>query len=294
MEILYLLFITISTTLISFALSILIPLRVLLTRLLRFSDSNSVDHVSFYQGVLWHGRRHPVRHSFRYFVRYALFDLDKSPNPPPDHLSADEARRIAQTAGPVFLLTIPPSVGYQENPLSVYYCYDLEDNLVNCIAEVTNTPWGERVTFAFNPNLDLVPKTFHVSPYMDMLGKWRMSTKAPGENLFLKVSVEHPEFGNYFVATLKAKKIPSSMVSDQAYFFWLMPHKVAIWIYWNAVQLWWKNVEFKQHPKYSDPNYMETVLQNQKPRCCYATDKDFADRNCEKHQFKFRAAQWPL
>lgn len=40
-----------------------------------------------------------------------------------------------------FLLTIPPSVGYEQNPLSLYYCYDSEGctvNLKKCIAEVCN------------------------------------------------------------------------------------------------------------------------------------------------------------
>ena len=37
------------------------------------------------------------------------------------------------------LLTIPPSVGYEQNPLSLYYCYDIEGStrcLKKCIAEV--------------------------------------------------------------------------------------------------------------------------------------------------------------
>lgn len=39
-----------------------------------------------------------------------------------------------------FLLTIPASVGYEQNPLSVYYCFDVDDSgshLAKCIAEVT-------------------------------------------------------------------------------------------------------------------------------------------------------------
>lgn len=34
------------------------------------------------------------------------------------------------------------------------------------LVQVTNTPWGERVTFLFNPNSDLVAKPLHVSPFM--------------------------------------------------------------------------------------------------------------------------------
>lgn len=35
------------------------------------------------------------------------------------------------------------------NPISVYYCHDEAGALERCIAEVTNTPWGARVTFCF-------------------------------------------------------------------------------------------------------------------------------------------------
>ncbi|KAL3720468.1 hypothetical protein ACJRO7_005307, partial [Eucalyptus globulus] len=56
----------------------------------------------------------------------ALIDLDRAPCAPPGQLSADEARQFADTSGPIFLLTIPPSVGYEQNPSSLYYCYDLE------------------------------------------------------------------------------------------------------------------------------------------------------------------------
>lgn len=38
--------------------------------------------------------------------------------------------------------------------------------------QVTNTPWGERVTFVFNPEGDVSPKALHVSPFMDMQNTW--------------------------------------------------------------------------------------------------------------------------
>ncbi|XP_068494013.1 uncharacterized protein [Phaseolus vulgaris] len=48
--------------------------------------------------------------------------------------------------------------------------------------------------------------------------------------------VHHPKHGNYFTATLKAKKLRSSPELDHAIFFWLMPHKVAVWIYWHLTK----------------------------------------------------------
>lgn len=43
-----------------------------------------------------------------------------------------------------FLLTIPQSVGYEQNPLTVYYCYDVEGSsqcLKQCIAEVSDSDY---------------------------------------------------------------------------------------------------------------------------------------------------------
>jgi len=67
-----------------------------------------------------------------------------------------------------------------------------------------------------------------------MLGSWNIKASDPGENLTISISVHHPEHGNYFIATLKAKKLSSSPELDHAVFFWLMPHKVAVWIYWHV------------------------------------------------------------
>ncbi|KAF7803157.1 DUF1365 family protein [Senna tora] len=211
------------------------------------------------------------------------------------------------------LLTIPPSVGYEQNPLSLYYCYDVEGScrsLKKCIAEVTNTPWGERVSFIFNPHSDLVAKALHVSPFMDMLGSWNIKASDPGDNLTVAISVHHPELGNYFTATLKAKKLSSPSDSDHAVFFWLMPHKVAVWIYWHALKLWWKNVRFVQHPRYAiPPTYREEALiRDRKLQCCGSmgfsgdhkhvqqrgTDQGFSyDINSSNRWFKWRDAKWP-
>eukprot|EP01018_Ginkgo_biloba_P030873 Gb_15318 [translate_table: standard] len=221
-----------------------------------------------YEGKVWHERRRPVVHSFEYNVRYALINLD---HPPPwllpvirkHHMDADQVRSIAGTAGPVYLLTMPTSVGYEQNPLSVYYCYDAKGPatfLKTCIAEVTNTPWAERVSFIFYPNSDIVAKPLHVSPFMDMLGDWKIHARAPGESLSLTILVHHPELGNYFTANLQAKKVERSTTNPEI-FLWLMPQKVGVWIYWQAFQLWWKGVPFIQHPKYiNEKAYREQAL----------------------------------
>ncbi|XP_022886167.1 uncharacterized protein LOC111402234 [Olea europaea var. sylvestris] len=312
MELLYLFRSILSTTFTSLVLSLLLPFRHLFRRVSTASSAEDVGNSIFlYQGTVWHERRLPVHHSFRYNVRYAFIDLDRARrHVPSDHLSGEEARRAAETNGTVFLLTIPPSVGYEQNPLSVYYCYDVEGStqtLKKCIAEVTNTPWGERVLFSFNPTSDLVAKPLHVSPFMDMLGNWHMQTNDPGDNLRVVISVQHPELGNYFTASLTAKRVTSLKAGDHAQFFWLMPHKVALWIYWNALKLWWKNVLFIQHPRYQTPMYREeTLLRDKNLRCCRsfgcnelnnphveARKYDAVAETRDNHHFTWRDAKWP-
>ncbi|KAL6546372.1 hypothetical protein OROMI_022093 [Orobanche minor] len=304
MEVVYLLCSIFSTTITSFVLSLLIPFRYLICRNGTSVDSGS--SIALYEGTVWHERRRPVHHSFRYSVRYALIDLDNAPHAPPNHLSADDARRLSKTNGPVFLLTIPPSVGYEQNPLSLYYCYDVEGTtrtLGKCIAEVTNTPWGERVTFLFNPVSDFVAKPLHVSPFMDMLGVWRMRATEPADNLHVVISVQHPELGNYFTASLTAKRVTSSL-GDHSVFFWLMPHKVALWIYWHAFKLWWDDVPFIQHPRYRNPAYKEEALmRNENIQLCPLSVNNEADNLCTQGRtcniatydrcFTWRDAAWP-
>ncbi|CAH9113491.1 unnamed protein product [Cuscuta europaea] len=309
MEILYLLGSLLSTFFTSLVLSFLLPFYHIYRR---YRDPRSAgDSVSLYQGTVWHERRRPVHHSFRYSVRYALFDLEHAPHPPPDHLSAAQARTFSGTNGPVFLLTMPPSVGYEQNPLSVYYCYELEGSsklLKKCIAEVTNTPWGERVSFLFNPESDMVAKALHVSPFNDMLGSWRLKTSTPGENIFITISVSHPTLGDYFSASLVAKRVPSSTQVDHALFFWLMPHKAAFSIYWQALKLWWKGVKFVQHPRYYNPLYRrEALVRDEELHRCPAftlnsdshleakekISRSREDSSARSHCFTWRDAKWP-
>ncbi|KAL9242117.1 hypothetical protein vseg_016149 [Gypsophila vaccaria] len=302
MELIYLLGSITSNLITSFALSLLLPFQLLLRHI--FPSLASDDRaVTLYEGVVWHERRRPVHHSFLYNVRYALIDLDRAPRmvSSSSYISADAAREVAGTTGPVYLLTIPPSVGYEQNPLSVYYCYNSEDSsnrLKKCIAHVTNTPWGERVSFVFDPNSDLVAKALHVSPFMDMLGNWRINTTKPCNDLSIVISVQHPHFGEHFCATLKAKKIASSL--DHMLYFWLMPHKVAMWIYWHALKLWWKKVPFVQHPRYVSAAYREEALsRDQMLSCCFAQNCDTNDvctkdcSNVKRHRFSWTNAQWP-
>ena len=93
------------TFLTSLILSVILLIRCTVSRLFGFFPNRFDDSISLYEGTVCHERRHPLSHSFKMSVRYALIDLDRSFYVPPNHLSAKEARSIAGTKGPVYVLS---------------------------------------------------------------------------------------------------------------------------------------------------------------------------------------------
>jgi DUF1365 family protein len=77
-------------------------------------------------------------------------------------------------AGPIRLLTQLAYLGYCFNPVSFYYCFDAAgERVVTIVAEVNNTPWGERHCYVLDARggagLAFAPrKALHVSPFMPM------------------------------------------------------------------------------------------------------------------------------
>ena len=154
------------------------------------------------------------------------------------------------------LLFLPPSAGYEQNPICVYYVYDENtdgaEGLQRCIAEVTNTPWGDKVRFAFTPDGFTLPKPMHVSPLQDMEASWGLSTAVDAgkakDALRLSVHCAHPEMGHFFDARLDAR--PIAPPADVEAWAWLQPHRVTYWIYLHAASLMWRGLPFLAHPKY--------------------------------------------
>ncbi|KAK9842105.1 hypothetical protein WJX81_008576 [Elliptochloris bilobata] len=142
-------------------------------------------------------------------------------------------------------------------------CSPAAGRLQRCIAEVTNTPWGARVTFAFEPGRQAVPKAMHVSPLMDMHSTWTLRAEAPGERLALAVSAAHPELGDFFSAKLRARRDARAARNERAGLATLLrygylPQRIALWIYWQAVVLLCKGARFFPYP---DPHLSDFLLE---------------------------------
>jgi DUF1365 family protein len=228
---------------------------------------------ALYEGHIRH-RRFAVRnHEFCYPIAMAYLDLDELPTllqgrltrPRPglirfrrsDYLGdattpLDEAVRAlveerlgARPEGPIRLLTQLRSFGHCFNPVSFYYCFAPDgETLEAIVAEVTNTPWGERHAYVLPGSGDFA-KALHVSPFMPMEQRYTCRAPAPGETL--SVHIESREDGRLaFDATLGMKRRP---LTTRA----LARHPAATLrllalIYGHAVALKLKGVPVQPHP----------------------------------------------
>lgn len=245
---------------------------------------------AIYTGWVRHRRHAPAAHAFRYRLFMLYIDLKELPGLF-DRFWLWSARRPAlawfrrrdyldgesgfsldgsvralvrrekgiELRGPIRLLTHMRYFGHCFNPVSFYYCFDEQDRRIEAVvAEITNTPWGERHAYVLPVTSEAsrggalrfrFDKTFHVSPFMpmDMSYDWRMG--APGAHLGIHME-NWRDGARTFDATLnlERKPITSASLARALLRFPLMTVQVVAAIHWQALRLWIKRAPFFTHP----------------------------------------------
>ena len=161
--------------------------------------------------------------------------------------------------GPIRLLTHLSYFGYSFNPISVYYCFDRDDTRVETIvAEVSNTPWGERHCYVLSDNMNFgdgrtreftTDKKLHVSPFMDMNVTYDWLLTEPADDLVVRINNRVDE-KSFFNATLilRRQEISGLVLARMLVGFPLMTLKVVWGIHWQALKLWLKGCPVEPHP----------------------------------------------
>ena len=161
--------------------------------------------------------------------------------------------------GRISILTHLRYFGFCINPVTFYICWDPEETYPEFIlAEITNTPWGERFAYVLEkPNsvskngcLNFeFPKAFHVSPFMPMnqLYRWSFMLRKEGFRIHMTNSQENEPifFSNL---SLRAISFTQKNCNRVLVSFCFMTARVLWGIYIQAFILWLKKTPFYPHP----------------------------------------------
>ncbi|MGW0121860.1 DUF1365 domain-containing protein [Streptomyces sp. NPDC003327] len=192
----------------------------------------SVEAPALYDCVITHVRRTPLHHTLRHDTYLWCVDLDHLPVLPRplrplarfdarDHFDGTAgslragldaflaAHNIDLGGGRVVMLAHARVFGYVFNPLSVYWCHDPAGALVCVVAEVHNT-YGQRHCYLLRTDEAVVDKTFYVSPFFAVDGRYRMRLPLPGERLALTIHLENDD-GRAFTAVVRGRRRPATV-----------------------------------------------------------------------------------
>jgi uncharacterized protein len=242
-----------------------------------------VSASALYEGTIRHRRFAVRRGEFRHALALAYVDLDELPRllggrlvrrrpglvrmrrrdylgdpavPLADAVRAlVEQRTGAAPEGPVRMLTHPRTLGHCFNPVSFYYCFDRGGRLDAIVAEVTNTPWGERHAYVLDrageePVLrGAHEKRLHVSPFMGMAQRYEWRAPAPGPTLSVHIE-SHEGDRRAFDATLALRRRPLTRASLARVTarYPASTLRVLALIYGHAVAIRLRGVPVHRHP----------------------------------------------
>ena len=147
------------------------------------------------------------------------------------------------------LLCYPRIFGYVFNPLSVFFVYDNQENLISILYEVKNT-FGEQHTYIFkveNSNLlqHNCSKKFHVSPFIEMDCNYFFKILKPAEKISVIIDQYQLDDKILFASQdgrrvdFNSKELLKSYIKHP-----LMTFKIISAIHFEAFKLWAKGIRF--------------------------------------------------
>ena len=234
---------------------------------------------AIYNGTVIHKRFKPKLHFFKYKVFSLLIDLSElhildknisffSYNRfnlisffDKDHGDRDGAslvdwvkknlneNKIDYKNIKIKLLCYPRILGYVFNPLSVFYVYNNNEELISILYEVKNT-FGEQHTYIFKVENDNIlqhncEKKFHVSPFIEMNCNYFFKILKPAQ----KISVIIDQYqSNEKILYASQDGTRADFTSSELIKSYLkhplMTFKIISAIHFEAFKLWSKGIKF--------------------------------------------------
>lgn len=165
-------------------------------------------------------------------------------------------RGVDLAGGRIRLLCIPRVLGFAFNPISLWYCEHADGDLRAVIAEVRNT-FGEKHCYvlacdgapmAYGQPWDK-EKRFHVSPFLELSGRYRFVMSRPEESL--RVVIHETRNGDPILDATLAGERRDLRDGTIVSLLLRMPAtaiKVVAAIHWEALKIWLRGARFHRKP----------------------------------------------
>jgi DUF1365 family protein len=251
---------------------------------------------AIYECTVMHQRLSPKRHGFSYGVFYLWLDLDELPQwdralhflsrnrfnlfsfYDEDHLGgsakdlkqgvmgkmAEEGVDVSRVAA-VRMLAFPRVLGYIFNPVTFYFAYAVDGQVVAAMVQVTNTFREQKLYVVKEAGAGggwrlVTPKAFYVSPFSELDLKFDFQLREPNEGL--RIGVDDLDAGGEKVLvsllTGKRQELSDGHLLKCALTYPLLTLKVIFLIHWQAFRLWLKKLPV--HRKAANPHLQTDVL----------------------------------
>lgn len=147
------------------------------------------------------------------------------------------------------LLCYPRIFGYVFNPLSVFYIYDNNSNLISVMYEVKNT-FGEQHTYIFKTDIDQnliqhkCKKKFHVSPFIEIDCIYFFRLLKPGKKISVIIDQNDKEGKILYASQDGVRSEMTNANFIKSYLKHpLMTFKIILAIHFEAFKIWTKGIK---------------------------------------------------
>ncbi|MEO1090545.1 MAG: DUF1365 domain-containing protein [Pseudomonadota bacterium] len=168
-------------------------------------------------------------------------------------------RGIDPGDGRIFMLAFPRLLGFVFNPLTVYFAYDRDQQLVALLYEVKNTfggqhVYGFRVDGAEGRLAHGCAKDFYVSPFIPMDAAYAFNVLPPGDRISVVIN-ERAEGEPQLIASLTAdrRELQDANLARALLAHGLLTARVVAGIHVQALKLWWRGAKFHAPSSYPRP-----------------------------------------
>ena len=159
---------------------------------------------------------------------------------------------LGWSAARVQVLTNARTAGHVFNPLTTYFCFDVEDRLEGILAEVHNT-YGERHCYPLPASTastgSEVRKSFYVSPFFAVEGRYDIRARLTATDVAVAISLTQGD-ERVFTGAVHGTLRPASRSAVVR--AWLRDpfasQRVTALIRWHGIRLWLRRMPVVARP----------------------------------------------